>query len=237
MNACAAHRAAAPAACYTRRVRFASRILRVSVVACLLGVGAAPCGASLEANQPSTTYLDKPAGFSITIPKTWELIPRSVASVESLIKQLDAKKQTELAKVYTAIIDSTAGRAELQTFVFQAFLYPPISPIQTQVNLGIVRTTTVYSSRDLMSVGETFAKEFSSTKGAKISKPKVVKLPAGPAAFIEGTEPAGGGLRSGIELYIIPHGKLLYELAFQTDARALSSATVFTAVADLFRFA
>ena len=37
--------------------------------------------------------------------------------------------------------------------------------------------------------------------------PKIVKLPAGKAEFIEATVPAGEGLTYGFELYLIPHGK------------------------------
>lgn len=194
------------------------------------------CASAGAANQPATTYLDKPAGFRITVPNTWQPVPRTLAGVKALIKQLDNKKQTELASLYSSLISSAAGRSELTNFAFQAFLYPPISTIQTDVSVGIARTPTAYGVKDLPSLADTFAKEFATTKGSKIMKPKVVTLPAGPAALIEGTAPAGGGLSSGLELYLIPHGKLLYELSFNTDARALSSATIFTEIARLFAF-
>lgn len=195
------------------------------------------CAAALAVNEPSTTYVDTPAGFKITIPRAWQPVPRSLAGVRALIKQLDAKKQTELASVYASIIGTAAGRSELTGFVFQAFLYPPVAPISTDVSLGIVRTTTGYGAKDLPSLGDTFADEFATTKGAKIAAPTVVTLPAGKAAFIEGTEPAaGGGLRAGFELYLIPRGKLLYELSFRTDVTLLGKATIFTAIAHLFAF-
>ncbi len=199
-------------------------------------VGLVLSASAAGANVPSTTYLDKPAGFRITIPKTWQLVPRSVAGVKARIKLLDKKKEADLASVYSAIVSTAAGRSELTSFVFQAFLYPPISSIQTDVSLGIVRTTTAYGVKQLPSLGDTFAKEFATTKGSKILKPKVVTLPAGPAAEIEGTESAGGGLRTGFDLYLIPHGKRLYELSFRIDASALSKATIFTAIARLFAF-
>ena len=64
---------------------------------------------------------------------------------------------------------------------------------------------------------------------------QVLQLPAGPAELIEGTIPAGGGFSNGIELYLIPHGRLLYEISFQVDARLLSQATLFTSIAQHFK--
>jgi hypothetical protein len=220
-------------ACYTPDVELGRR-LRLVVV--FVAAALVLCATAAGANLPSTTYFDKPAGFRITIPKTWQLVPRSLAGVKARIKQLDKKKETDLASVYSAIVSTAAGRSELTSFVFQAFLYPPISSIQTDVSLGIVRTTTAYGVKELPSLGDTFAKELATTKGSKIPKPKMVTLPAGPAAYIEGTEPAGGGLSTGFDLYLIPHGKRLYELSFRTDASALSKATIFTAIARLFAF-
>ena len=55
---------------------------------------------------------------------------------------------------------------------------------------------------------------------SKITVPKRVTLPAGPAELIAGTIPAGGGLSNGIELYLIPHGRRVYELSFQIDSES-----------------
>lgn len=217
----------------TPDVKVARRLRWVVVLAV---AGLVVCAVAGAANEPSTTYVDKPAGFRITIPKTWQAVPRSLSGVKALIKQLDKEKETELAGVYSSLISTAGGRSQLTSFVFQAFLYPPIASIQTEVALEIVRTPTAYSVKDLPSIGETFAKEFATAKGSKILKPKVVTLPAGPAAWVEGTEPAGSGLKSGVELYVIPHGKLLYELSFSIEASLLNKATIFTAIADLFRF-
>jgi len=209
---------------------------RQRLAVALAAAGLVVCATAAAANQPSTTYLDKPAGFRITIPKTWQPVPRSVAGVKALIKQLDKKKETELARVYSAIISTAAGRSGRTLRASRASLPPPISSIQTDVSLGIVRTPKAYGVNDLPSIGDTFANKFATTKGSKILKPTVVTLPAGPAAFIEGTEPAGGGVSTGFELYLIPHGKLLYELSFRIDASALSSATIFASITRLFAF-
>ena len=205
----------------------------------------AVCGAVLlaagalagAANQPSTVYVDRGAGFEITIPKTWQTVPRSLTAVKALISRLEKQKRTELAGEYNSLISSADGRSAVTSFVFQAFLYPQISPVQTEVTLGIVRTPVTYTAKDLLSIGQTFVKQFAKAKGAKIDKPKVVTLPAGPAALVEGTAPAGSGLKSGFELYLVPHGKRLFGLSFTTQASLLSEASpLFDAIARLLSF-
>ena len=66
--------------------------------------------------------------------------------------------------------------------------------------------------------------------------PKVITLPAGPAELVVATIPAGEGLTNGVGLYLIPHGKHLYELSFQIDARFLRQAAILTSIAEHFRF-
>ena len=197
----------------------------------VLWVGAA------AASQPTTTYLDKQAGFQITLPKTWHYVPSSVATVQATVKKLDREKQTGLASAYALLIRNAAARASLTSFVFQAFLYPALGSVPTGVSLGVVRTSKAYGAADLPSLGETFAKAFAMTKGAKIDKPAVISLPAGHAALLEGTDPVPGGLSAGFAFYLIPHGKLLYELGFRTEASLLPKATVFAAIAHGFVFA
>jgi hypothetical protein len=63
------------------------------------------------------------------------------------------------------------------------------------------------------------------------------RLPAGPAELVVATIPAGEGLTNGVELYLIPHGKHLYELSFQIDARFLRQAAILASIAQHFRFA
>jgi len=47
--------------------------------------------------------------------------------------------------------------------------------------------------------------------------------------------PVGGGVTNGAEVYLIPHGKKLYELSFQIEASQLASASLFTSIAQHFR--
>ena len=88
---------------------------------------------------------------------------------------------------------------------------------------------------DFPSLGAAFANNLAAQKGAKVTVPKIVTLPAGKAEFIEATIPAGEGLQYGFELYLIPHGKRLYNLTFQIDARYLQQATLFSSIADQFK--
>jgi hypothetical protein len=165
-------------------------------------------------------------------------VPRSKAAVEAEIKKLGTgAANAELVATYKAVISTASGVSSLTAYKFQALAWPvdTDTPILTQVSVGIVKTSKVYGKKDLPAIGATYANALAANKGSKIVDPKLIELPAGPAEFIEGTIPAGTGLSNGVELYLIPHGKKLYELSFQIDATLLSSAKIFTAIADAFK--
>ena len=147
------------------------------------------------------------------------------------------EKTPELAKFYSTIIASAAGRSGLTAYRFQAFDWPgsETQPIPVQGSLGVVSGKKTYTAASLPGIGAVFANELSSTKGSKITVPKTVTLPSGKAEFIEGTIPIGSGIENGLELYLIPHGKTVYELAFQIEASQLKTATLFTAIAKEFK--
>jgi hypothetical protein len=208
------------------------------LVAVLIAAGSLAAGAAAT-NQPGTTYVDQADGFSVTIPTIWKLVPRSKAAVTTEIAELKKKKaDAELAATYTSIISTAAGVSGLTAYRFQAFEWPvdPDTPILTEVSIGIVKTAKAYGKKDLPAIGATYANALSAAKGSKVVVPKTITLPVGPAEFIEGTIPAGTGLDNGIELYLIPHGKRVYELSFQVDATLLGEATLFTAIAHDFKF-
>jgi hypothetical protein len=190
-------------------------------------------------NVPGTTYVDKAKGYAITIPKSWQLIPRTQADVKALIAKLKKKKATvALANFYSTILSSQAGRTGIKSYRFQAFDWPGslTSPVPVQVSLGITNAKKAYSARDLPSIGAVFANAFASNKGAKVTVPKTVTLPAGKAELVKAAIPVGGGVMNGAMLYLIPHGKKLYELSFQIEASQLASATLFTSIAQHFKF-
>jgi hypothetical protein len=195
--------------------------------------------AASAANQPSTTYVDKPGGYAITIPRTWQLIPRTVPAVKALAAKLNKKSSTKtLASYYKGIVGNKSGLAGLKAYRFQAFDWPDSysSPVPIEVSVGIVPTKTTISAKDLPAIGNTFARAFLQNKGAKVTTPKIVTLPAGKASFYEGIVPIGAGFTNGLEMYLIPHGKRLYELAFGIEGSQLKSAALFTSIAQHFKF-
>ena len=214
-----------------------SRAVAAGLVA---GVGLAAmfAGPAAGKSQPATTYIDQAKGYSITIPRTWQLIPRTEPQVKSLIAALDRKKSTvPLAETYQSILSSSAGRSGLSTYRFQAFLWPldGSTPLLTEVSLGIVPTHMAYGRSALPTIGATYANALAQNTGSRVAVPKAVTLPEGPAELVVATIPAGEGLTNGVELYLIPHGKKLYELSFQIEASQLASASLFTSIAQHFK--
>jgi len=190
------------------------------------------------ATQPSTVYVDKAGGYAIAIPKTWQLIPRSTAGVQALIAKLKKKKATvPLADFYSTILSSQPGKTGINAYRFQAFDWPGSlsSPVPIQVSVGITGAKRAYTAKDLPSIGAVFANAFAANKGAKVTVPKTVTLPAGKAELVEAAIPVGGGVTNGAMVYLIPHGKRLYELSFQIEASQLKTATLFTSIAEHFR--
>src|SRR5207247_5510249 len=117
-------------------------------------------------------------------------------------------------------------KAQLKAYVFQAFLdiAPSTDPIAPQFAVQLTKGTRPYTVADLTAAGRVYASSLAQHKGAKISTPKRVSLPAGPAKFITGYVPAAPGLADGFELYLLIHKGKLYALKFDIDARALSQA-------------
>ncbi len=208
------------------------------MLAVAIAVAVVAVSGSSAADVKGTRWIDKPGGYSITIPKTWQLIPRTTAQVNTLIATLQKQKKSALAAFYKTILATSAGRTDLKAYRFQAFAWPDseTQPVPIQVSLGLVKTKTPVTTKGLPAVAAVFANQLASNKGAKITVPKIVTLPAGKAEFIEGTIPIGGGIDNGLELYLIPHGKTVYELAFQIEASQLKTATLFNSIAQQFRF-
>lgn len=189
-------------------------------------------------SQPSTIYVDKSGGYAIAIPKTWKLIPRTQADVKTLIAKLEKKKSTSsLGDFYKTILASQPGKSGIAAYRFQAFDWPGSlsSPVPIQVSVGITNGKRAYTANDLPSIGAVFANALASNKGAKVTVPKTVTLPAGKAELVEAAIPVGGGVTNGAMLYLIPHGKKLYELSFQIEAAQLAKATLFASIAQHFK--
>ena len=200
-------------------------------------LGALVLAASASAATPTQTkWIDKKDGFSVILPPKWYPVPRTVAAVNQTIAALKKQKKTALASEYS-FYTTAYGKQQLKAFVFQAFLdiSPSTDPIYPQFAVQVNKATK-YKQSDLPAAGRAYASSLAQNKGAKISVPKKITLPEGPAQFLTGTVPAGTGLADGFELYLMIHEGKLYALKFDIDAQVLSQAKVFRSIAENFRF-
>jgi len=195
-------------------------------------------GVASAATPVETKWNVRSAGFSIILPPKWYAVPRTVKAVQQTIAAYKKQKKTALASEYSFYL-TAAGKAQLSAFVFQAFLdiSPSTDPIAPQVSVQVSKGTKPYTTADLAAAGKTFASTITSgNKGAKVTVPKRISLPEGPAELISGTIPAGSGISRGIELYLLVHKGKLYVLDFEIDASVLSQATVFRSIAENIRW-
>ena len=215
------------------------RIALVSVLLFALTGSLLTAGAATPKTLPSTIYVDKSAGYRITVPRVWQVVPPSVPAVKQAITKLKQQKKTQLAAVYSAMIGTAAARKELESFRFRAFKWPALpSPVPTDVTVTIQNVSRNYKAADLPEIGQVFANNLRQP-GAKVNAPQMLKLPAGPAALITGTVPLGqpyGGVSTGFTLVLLLKPGKLYMLSFRIDSRAAAEAKVFASIANLFRF-
>ena len=212
------------------------RKLAALLAVCVLLTEAA---AGAQAATPvETKWNVRSYGFSILLPPKWYAVPRTVTALQQTIAALKKQKKTALATEYGFYL-TAAGKAQLKAFVFQAFLdiSPSTDPIAPQVSVQVTKGAKGYTTADLTAAGNTFASAIASgNKGAKVTVPKRISLPEGPAELITGTVPAGTGISRGIQLYLLTHKGKLYVLDFEIDASILSQATVFRSIAENVRW-
>jgi hypothetical protein len=194
-------------------------------------------GPASAATAPTgTQWIVKQYGFSIVVPAKWYPVPRTVAEINAVIANLKKQKNTGLATAY-GFYTTANGRTELKAYVFEAFYYngPTTDPVPLSVSVQVDKRIA-YAAKDLPAAVRAYGNSFASIKGAKIAAPKLIKLPAGQAEYLTGTVPNGGGVSTGLGLYILVHAKKLYVLSFKIDAALLSRAADFRAIAENFRF-
>jgi hypothetical protein len=187
------------------------------------------------ATPTETKWIDKKDGFSVILPAKWFPVPRTVAAVKQTITSLEKQKKAALASEYSFYL-TAPGRAQLKDYVFQAFLdiAPSTDPIAPQFAVQVANGKKPYTTADLPAAGRAYASALAQHKGAKISAPKQIKLPSGPAQFVTGTIPAGKGIADGFELYLLIHKGKLYALKFDIDASVLRQAKVLRSIAEHF---
>lgn len=204
--------------------------LAVAALAALVG-----CGAADAAQGGWESLVDPTYGIRVAMPKTWDVVPPTVAGVQSLIAQLEKKKETGLAAAYSGLIDTAAARTKLSSYHFQAFQYVPSAQVEPDFTLAFARTSRAFTVKDLTAIAKSNAKAFAS-RGVTVTKATVVTLPAGPAALTEGTATVGIGVTVHLEDFVIAHGTLLYQLSFEADASIAGSGATFTEIARRFAF-
>ena len=190
-------------------------------------------GSALAATPTETRWIDKKDGFSVILPAKWYPVPRTVAAVQQTIANYKKQKKTALATEYSFYLTS-AGKAQLKAYAFQAFLdiAPSRDPIYPQLSVQVTKGPKPYTTADLAAAGRAYALSLAQRKGATISKPKRIALGAGPAELVTGKIPVATGLADGFELYLLVHKGKLYALKFDIDARVLGQAHVFRAIAE-----
>ena len=200
--------------------------------AALLAALVLPAVAS-GAKPTETKWIDKRDGFSVILPPKWYAVPRTVSAVKQTVASLKKQKRTALANEYSFYL-TAFGKTQLKAFVFQAFydIAPSTDPISPQFAVQISKGAKPYTAADLPAAGRAYASSLAQHKGAKISVPKRIGLPVGPAQFVTGTVPAGTRLADGFELYLLVHKGKLYALKFDIDATALRQAKVFRSIAE-----
>jgi hypothetical protein len=205
--------------------------IAVGLMACATGGWA-----SAAAPKPAwESFTDTAYGIRVSIPKTWFTVPPTVAEVQALIKRLDQTNDAGLANVYAQLIGTSAARTQLLRYLFQAFDYSPASAQQPDFALAYARTTKAVAGNPA-SLSASFAKSYAAEPGTTVTKHAVVKLPAGPAAFVEGTQRVAGAASQQFEVFILGHGTLLYTLAFRAEVSAPGAAAAFAGIAQRFTF-
>lgn len=175
-------------------------------------------------------------GFHIAIPETWFVVPNTVAGVKADVTKLAKENAAQVAAVYTDLIDTSTARTALERDSFQAFAYADL-PTLTDVTVTVARTKASYTSAKGLALVASAGKAGKIVPG-KIDAARVVKLPGGPAAYIEGTRAESGNTLD-FAMYVFGRGTSLYEVYFVADAKApdiaATSKTIAT-IAQSFKF-
>jgi hypothetical protein len=199
---------------------------------------AAPA-ATVAKKLPSTTYVAKSLGFSITIPTKWQVVVPSVPAVQKTIAQLKKQKKTALAAAYALYIATPNARSEFKHFKFRAFQWPALpSPVPTDLTIEVTPIAKKYTAADLPGLSAALRQNLT-TSTTKLAAPEMLKLPAGRAALLTGTTTlpkAYGGIKSAITLVVLVRTGRLYVLSFRIDSRAAKDAFLFTSIAQNFKF-
>ncbi len=207
------------------------RRLATAGAACLAGLALAAAGVRAAA-PTATKWVDAQFDYSIVLPIDWYIIPRTTAGIAQAAATYARQKQASLARAYDSLLTSPESVHELSVYRFQAFVWPPLdSLVPTELSLQIVSDRR-YITADLPAAGAAYAQALSGS-GSSIAGPTAQRLPAGACEVIRGTVANGGGVRTGLELYIFTHGGRLYVLSFKLGAGFLREAAITSVLREI----
>jgi hypothetical protein len=204
--------------------------------ATLIGAFAsAPCAAASTGRW--LTFADKTYDIHFAIPASWHVVPSNVVGVQADIESLLKSNQLALAEVYKTFIATSAAQTQLQRYFFQAFQYVENASIQPDFALVVTFTSVPYTKQELTAVSTSEPQHLrAAAAGTIITRHTLLKIPAGFAALIEGTQPDGLKLRSQFAIYFVAHGSFLWELSFRANASTAGEQALFGAIADRLTF-
>lgn len=194
-------------------------MIRVAaLVAAVVSVAAGTAAAA--AADDWRTAPDRAGGYSIAVPVTWQVVPRSPSALDAIVARLRAEKRTALAYQFAQI--AAVRRATHSAFRFQAFAWPPprgqvVPDVTVKIDPLSPGTTAAALPRIARQVSKTLAAAPTATANA----PVAVRLPAGPAQRITGTAQISKTVRSRFALYLLVRGRRLYSVTFRGPATAV----------------
>jgi hypothetical protein len=219
------------------------RLSRLTILlsACAFAMLALVPPASASSSAQSTRYSVPRYGFSVALPASWKVIPRSVAGVRAAAAKARSRGQSSLAAQYKGILNDPYSRKDVTTAAFDAFEWPqPRSPITTDLLIHAYHA----SDRDLQNpnllgtIATLLAKELNSAGFAE--KPQHLTLPVGKAILIVGAsqlDPSYGGALDGVATYLLIRGHTVFEITGRSDSRLMTLyAPLFRRIAFSVRF-
>lgn len=193
-------------------------------------VVAAACLAvtSAAAAAPWSRVTDRAGGYSIAVPASWQVVPRSTRRLDARVAQARALKQFALANQLAEI--AAVRRKTRTVYRFQAFAWPPPKgAVVPDVTVRIAALTRRTTRAALAPIARQIAKSLS--RAATVSASRRLVLPAGEAFEVAGSIPLSKSLRSPFAIYLLMHDRRLYSLTFRGPAAAAERG-----ILDSFRF-
>lgn len=172
---------------------------------------------SAAAPAPWTHVTDSVAGYSIAVPASWQVVPRSTQRLDARVAQARRLKQFALANQFAEI--AAVRRKTGTVYRFQAFAWPPPKgAVVPDVTVRIAALTHSTTRVALPLIARQIAKSLS--RAASVSASRRLALPAGEAYEVAGSIPLSKTIRSRFAIYLLMHRRQLYSLTFRGPATA-----------------